>query len=354
MARFPSALTLTTLLATGVAGASQIPTDPDQAFTVFCVVCHGQDGRGQIDNPAIETEPMDFTDCSITTPEPDSDWELVITHGGPAAGLSSEMPSFGDALEDEQIQALIGRVRDFCAEDGWPLGNLNFPRPMFTEKSFPENEFVLLPDMAQGAGEDYGFGLRAIFERRVGKRGHAEVRFPVESVAAAGERRSGLGDIQVAGKYVLHTDRAATRITATGLEISLPTGDEEDRLGKGTTVFEPYLAFGTRVRDVYLQTQVKVELPAGDPVSAAKLDYNVFVGRDLTETLDTWTVGVELNGVDDDLAVTPQVRKGLTRTGALALAVGVQYPLNHRRDRPTRWVGYLLWEYHDPVRAVKD
>ena len=89
-------------------------------------------------------------------------------------------------------------------------------------------------------------------------------------------------------------------------------------------------------------------------MSAAEFGYNVFVGRDLTETLNTWTVGVELNGVNDDLAVTPQVRKGLTRTGALALAVGMQYPLNHRRDRPIRWVGYLLWEYLDPVRAVND
>ena len=204
---------------------------------------------------------MDFTNCSVTTPEPDSDWELVITHGGPAAGLSSDMPSYGDTLEDEQIQALIGRVRDFCAEGGWPIGNLNFPRPIFTEKAFPENEFVLVPDMTHGAGEDTGFGLRAIFERRLGKRGHVEVRLPVGSIAAAGERRSGLGDIKVAGKYVLHTDRAATRITTAGLEVNLPTGDEDDGLGKGTTVFEPYLAFGTTVRDVYLQTQVKVEMP---------------------------------------------------------------------------------------------
>ena len=354
MERLPFAFLLTTLLASPVAGASQIPTDPEQAFGALCAVCHGDDGSGQVNNPAIETEPMDFTDCSVATPEPDADWDLVITHGGPAAGLSGDMPSYGDVLANEQIQALIGYVRDFCAEDGWPIGNPNFPRPIVTEKAFPENEFVLAPDVTHGAGDDTGFGLKAIVETRIGKRGHAEVRFPVESVAASGARQSGLGDITVAGKYVLHTDPAATRITTAGLEVSLPTGNADDGLGHGTTVFEPYLAFGTRVGDVYLQTQVKVEMPASGPVVAAELGYNIFVGRDLTDTLDTWTLGVELNGVDDDLAVTPQVRKGLTRTGALALAVGVQFPLTHRVDRPTRWVGYLLWEFLDPVRAVRD
>ena len=208
--------------------------------------------------------------------------------------------------------------------------------------------------MTFGAGDETSVGVQAIVERRIGRRGHAEVRLPFESLAVGGERQSGLGDITVAGKYVLHTDRAATRITTAGLEVSLPTGEKQTGLGKGTTVFEPYVAFGTKIRDLYLQTQVKVELPAEAVVSETELGYNVYLGMDLAEFLNTWTVGVELNGIDDSLAITPQVRKGLTRTGALVFAVGVQLPLNHRRSRPTRVVGYLLWEYLDPVRAVKD
>lgn len=354
MVRFLLALLLATLTASPISGASQIPTDPEEAFVALCAVCHGEDGRGQVDNPAIATEPMDFTDCSVTTPEPDGDWELVITRGGPAAGLSSDMPSYGDVLEHEQIRVLISYVRSFCIDKGWPLGNLNFPRPIFTEKAFPENEAILVSGMTSGPGDGTSVGVQAIVERRIGRRGHAEVRVPVESLVASRERQSGLGDITVAGKYVLHTDRAATRITTTGLEVILPTGDERAGLGEGTAVFEPYLAFGTKVRDLYVQTQVKVELPVADPVSDAGFGYNVYLGMDLSKFLNSWTAGVELNGLDGSLALTPQVRKGLTRTGALAFAVGVQLPLNNRQNRPTRVVGYLLWEYLDPVRAVRD
>ena len=337
-----------------VASAGQIPAEPDAMFDAFCAVCHGEDGRGQVENPALDSEPMDFTDCAVATPEPDADWELVITHGGLAAGLSSEMPSYGDALTDAQIQTLIGYIRGFCAEPGWPIGTLNFPRPIFTEKAFPENEFLLVPEFSEGAGGVTQLGLRAIYERRLGRRGHVEMRVPFESVSVAGDRRSGLADVKLAAKYVVSTDRAMTRITTVGLEVSLPTGDEDDGLGHGTTVFEPYLAFGTTFGDLYLQTQLKVESPASDPVSDAELGYNVYVGFDVSEFLTTWTVGLELNGVDRDLALTPQLRKGLTRTGAIAVAGGVQIPLTNRDVRQARWVGYFLWEYLDPVFAVKD
>ncbi len=337
-----------------VATAAQMPTEPAEMFDAFCAVCHGEDGSGQVENPALDGEPMDFTDCAVATPEPDADWELVITRGGPAAGLSSEMPSYGDTLTGGQIGTLIGYIRGFCPEPGWPIGTLNFPRPIFTEKAFPENEFLLLPEVSEGPGDVSRVGIRAIYERRLGRRGHVEMRLPFESFSAAGTRRSGLGDVKLAGKYVVHTDRAMTRITTAGLEVSLPTGDADDGLGHGTAVFEPYLAFGTTLGDLYLQTQVKVESPARDPVSEAEFGYNAYVGFDVSEVLNTWTLGLELNGVDRDLALTPQLRKGLTRTGAIAVASGVQIPITHRDTRRARWVGYFLWEYLDPVFTVKD
>ena len=200
-------LSLFGLLWAVFASAGQIPTEPGEMFDAYCAVCHGVDGRGQVENPAIDSETMDFTDCAVATPEPDADWELVITHGGLAAGLSAEMPSYGDALTDGQSHGLIGYIRGFCAEPGWPIGTLNFPRPIFTEKAFPENEFLLLPEFSDGGDGVTQFGLRAICERRLGRRGHVEVRVPFESVSAAGERRSGLGDVKLAGKYVVNTDR---------------------------------------------------------------------------------------------------------------------------------------------------
>ena len=74
-------------------------------------------------------------------------------------------------------------------------------------------------------------------------------------------------------------------------------------------------------------------------------------GRDAGNAPNTWTFGVELNGEDDLVALTPQVRKGLTGTGALAASFGVMLPLNNREEQGQRWVGYLLWEYLEPWRA---
>ena len=332
---------------------AQGPSSPQEMYGAWCASCHAQDGKGQVAVKTVTVEPMDFTDCAVTTPEPDGDWELVIAGGGPVAGLSSQMPGYGDALTAEQIHALVGYVRTFCTEPGWPIGNVNFSRPIFTEKAFPENEVVVLPSVSHGdEGDGTSVRLKTVYERRVGTRGHVEVGLPLQSVGRAGERAAGLGDVTVAAKYVLHANRASTRIVSGGFEVKTPTGSEGRGVGGGTTVLEPYVSAGFAVRDFVVQTQFKVEVPMRDPGGDTEVVYNVYGGRDLSGLPSTWSIGVEINGVDDKLAVTPQLRKGLTRTGALAAAWGVRIPVVNRQRQHTQWVGYLLWEYRDPVRAV--
>ncbi len=295
---------------------------------------------------------MDLTDCRVASAEPDSDWSLVITSGAQAAGLSSEMPGFGDVLDASRIDELVDYLRGFCTEEGWPHGNLNFPRPIFTEKAFPENELVILPAVSH---EDPGhnFGLRTVYERRLGRRGHWEVSLPFAAVDHEGEREWGLADAAIAGKYVLLADAVSTRIVSAGLELKLPTGSERRGLGEGDVRVEPWIGFGTVLRDTYLQTQLKLEMPSGELWADREVLYNLSVGRDLSNLLDTWTIGVELNGVNRKVALTPQVRKGLTRTGAVAVAGGVRLPVVNRDRQDIVWVGYLLWEYLEPVRAAR-
>ena len=57
---------------------------------------------------------MDFTDCSVSTPEGDPDWEAVIAKGGPVVGLSSQMPAFGDFLTPAQVSEFVGFIKKFC------------------------------------------------------------------------------------------------------------------------------------------------------------------------------------------------------------------------------------------------
>lgn len=230
---------------------------------------------------------------------------------------------------------------------------MNYSRPIFTEKAFPENEVVILPSVAHGDDDaDSSARIKAVYERRVGTRGQVEVGVPWHTVGPDGARAMGVGDVTLAAKYVLRTDRAATRIVSAGFEVRTPTGNDSRGLGSGATVLEPYLSAGFTIRDVMLQTQLKVEVPTRDPGEATEVVYNVYGGRDLSGLPSTWSIGIELNGVDDTLALTPQLRKGLTRTGALAAAWGVRIPVVNRQRQHVQWVGYLLWEYRDPVRAA--
>lgn len=321
----------------------------------WCARCHADDGSGKVKEPTITVEPMDFTDCKVTTPEPDADWERALAKGGPGVGLSSEMPGFEDSLTPDQISGFVLHMRGFCNETGWPSGNLNFPRPINTEKAFPENEFLILPAISHTSGRDAPAATDvkfvAVYERRIGKRAMYEVGLPMASVSQANGRQNGLGDIEAAFKYAAYASTTAPRIVSVGLEAVLPSGSVDKGIGKGTTVFEPYVAAGAMVRDWYVQAQAKVELPVDVMKAGRAFIYNLYLGRDTSAAPNTWTFGVEVNGENHEVALTPQLRKGLTRTGALAASVGVMIPINERREQGVRWVGYLLWEFLEPVRA---
>jgi hypothetical protein len=153
-------------------------------------------------------------------------------------------------------------------------------------------------------------------------------------------------DVDIAFKHTVfagdHTARPA--IVSLGFETAL---------SRETAVFEPFITAGAMLADWYLQGQIKVELPQDRAKADRAFVYNAYFGRDTSLSPQTWTFGVELNGENRELAMTPQLRKGLTGTGALAASLGVMVPLNQREERGVRWVGYLLWEYLEPLRARK-
>lgn len=298
-------------------------------WNAWCARCHALDGSGRIDEPTVSVEPMDFTDCRLATAEPDADWERAIAKGGPSVGLSPEMPAFEDSLTSEQISGFVSHMRTFCKDSGWPNGNANFPRPILTEKAFPENELVILPAISHDRND---LQMTALYERRLGKASMIEVGIPVDG--------GGVHEVELAVKHALFTSRSS--IFSLGFETVV---------SRETTVFEPYVAAGTMQRGWYFQGQIKYELPADRAAAPRAFVYNGYVGRDTSAAPTTWTLGIELNGENREVAVTPQVRKGLTGTGALAASIGATVPINERQERGVRWVGYLLWEYLEPLRA---
>lgn len=332
------------------------PTTIPEMWGAWCARCHADDGSGKVKEPTITVEPMDFTDCRVTSPEPDADWERAIAKGGPGVGLSSEMPAFEDSLSPEQISGFVAHMRGFCKEAGWPSGNNNFPRPLITGKAFPENEFVLVPAVSHESephsASATDVSLVAVYERRVGRRFMYEVAVPFYNWDFQTERDSEIGDVAVAVKYAAYASSTTPRIVSFGVEATLPTGQLYKEFGKGTVVFEPFVAAGTMLGGWYVQAAGKVELPVDTRVDRA-YRYNLYLGRDTSAAPNTWTLGVELNGENRELWITPQVRKGLTGTGALAASLGVSIPVKYRGEKVVSWVGYLLWEYLEPFRAAR-
>ena len=82
-------------LAPSAAHLEQPETIPEM-WTAWCARCHADDGSGKVNEPTVTVVPMDFTDCQVTSREPDVDWERAIAKGGPGVGLSPQMPAFED------------------------------------------------------------------------------------------------------------------------------------------------------------------------------------------------------------------------------------------------------------------
>lgn len=108
-----AALALATLAATRARAQEQIPVS--MTYKVYCARCHGFGGAGDgPDAATLAVRPRNFTDCAVMSKIPDATIVKAIKDGGAAVGLSRNMPAWGVALNDKQIDALAAYVRTFC------------------------------------------------------------------------------------------------------------------------------------------------------------------------------------------------------------------------------------------------
>jgi mono/diheme cytochrome c family protein len=339
--------------------AENSPRSGADLYRAGCAACHGLDGTG-VPQSTLGFDDLgvpDFTDCAFGSVEPDGDW-LAVTHdGGPARGFDRRMPAFGEALTEAEILRVLDHLRSFCGDPAWPRGELNLPRPLFTEKAFPENEAVFTTAISGGASS--AVTEEILYEKRFGARNQYEVVVPlVVQESAGGGWHRGLGDVAFAVKRVLfHRLDTGTIVSAAG-EAVLPTGKEALGLGKGVTIFEPFVAVGQMLpRNAFVQFQAGAELPFDRDRAEPEAFWRGAVGATLEQAGfgRAWSPMVEILGARELEAgqavqwdAVPQIQVTLNQRQHLMVNAGVRIPLTGRdQGRRTQVVTYFLWDWFD-------
>jgi mono/diheme cytochrome c family protein len=330
-----------------------------QIYEAACVACHGSDGKGTPTTIAGFEKPRtfpDFTECSQTTPEMDSDWKAIIRDGGPFRGFSQIMPSFKEALTSEQMDKVIGYLRHFCTESGWPRGELNLPRALVTEKAYPENETVITTTLnVQGAP---GVTNQIVHEQRFGAKNEIEVLVPVNFQDQNHVWHGGFGDTDIGLKREIFSNLRTGSIFSVQGEVTFPTGSRTHGLGSGVTTFETFAAFGQLFPShTFFQLQAGGEFPIDTSIAPRAFFGRVAVGQMLNQGHGLgrmWSPMMEFladrdfePGATTNWDVVPEMQVTISKRQHIRANAGVRIPATHTAGRSAQLVFYLLWDWQD-------
>lgn len=339
------------------AALGQTP-EPRAVYTAACAACHGDDGRGRgASELGFEVPLPNFTDCDFAVREPDSDWYAIAHRGGPIRGFDRLMPAFGEALQPEEIQAALARIRAFCTDARWPRGELNLPRALFTEKAYPEDEAVITTTFVTEGADSVSHEF--LWEQRFGPLNQMEIKIPITraDLGAPEGWTSGAGDLGIGVKHTMRHSLERGSILSVGGELVVPTGDETKGFGKGTTVLESFVLYGKILpRDSFVQLQGVLEFPndsalEDEAVFRAVLGKTWTVdapfGRSFTPMLEVLAARELAGGAETQWDVVPQLQVSLNKRQHVLGAIGIRQPITDRGNRQTELVFYLLWDWFD-------
>jgi cytochrome c2 len=340
------------------------PPDRENGEKVYkggCIACHGSDGKGAPQSQTVFARPdtfPDFTDCAGTTPEPNGNWKAAIVHGGPSRGLSQIMPAFGDLLTDEQINDVMAYMRGFCKNvHHFPLGELNLPRALITEKAFPENEIVV-STTASASGAP-AWTTHIIDERTIiDARTQLETDIPVNYADQAHNWTAGGGDITLAVKREMFASLRTGSILSLQGGILLPIGDSKRGFGSGTTQFEPFAAFNQLfTNNTFLQLQLGADLPVDTSVAPRSMFWRATVGQAMapdhmlgrlfSPMVEFLAVRDFKPGASTDWDVVPEMQITVSRRQHIRTGFGVSEPFTNTSGRSPQVIFYLLWDRAD-------
>jgi mono/diheme cytochrome c family protein len=341
-------------------------------YDAACAACHGSNGEGA--NPVLtgfdrpQTFPH-FNKCDETTPEFTRDYKAAIRDGGPARGFSTIMPSFSGVLDSAQIDEVITYLRSFCTskEKGWPLGELNVPRALFTEKAFPESETILTTSAnVKGAP---GIDNSLVYEQILGKHDQLEVAVPFSWVHKnSGGMTGGLGDIAVGDKHILYSRldtqpgqpiyESTGKILSIQGEVVLATGDQRRGLGAGEPSLGVFAMYDQLFpRQWFMQLQSGIDIPRHTEYGPRSAYVRSAVGKSINgdDGLGRmWSPMLEVvanrnltNGTVTDWDAIPEFQVTLNKRQHIRAALGYRIPINDTMGRPKQVMAYFLWDWFD-------
>lgn len=327
-----------------------------EVYESICITCHGPDGKGTVNSALTQIiQPPDFSDCSFASRERDLDWLAVAHRGGPARGFSPLMAPWADQFTSYELQLAVNHIRSFCTDARWPRGELNLPRPLVTGKAFPEDEAVVTTSASTA---DAGSVVTKLtYERRIGPLNQVEASIPIaSSERPAGGWATGVGDVALGYKRTLAHNLARGYIISASAEAALPTGSSRRNLGKGTTVFEPFVTYGQILpRDMFLQAQAGFEVPwsrdhddeAFWRVAFGRIFQQGRFGRNWSPMLEALAARPLTGGAVTQWDLVPQMQVTLSARQHIMANAGVRLPVNDRRQRSATVIVYLLWDWFD-------
>jgi mono/diheme cytochrome c family protein len=214
-------------------------------FAEVCAACHGPTGRPDPSNPvvqALDPQPADLSDPLFNSREPAEDWQIVVTHGGPALGLSAVMPGQRGTLSEEDIRNVVAYAKTLApGSDRYPPGELNFFLPVRTKKAFPEDEIVWKSRVTDTKEGDNVWRNVIELEKRFGRRSMGVL----EVIHEDDGNDSEITKVEVGAKTVLWWDLDRRSILSGAIIAAFPTdGDESEEV-------IPYLAYGRQFAERY-------------------------------------------------------------------------------------------------------
>jgi hypothetical protein len=226
-----------------------------------------------------------------------------------------------------------------------------------TEKAYPEDEAVIEGGFTTAGNDSYAFNF--LWEQRFGTRNQMELSLPIQRVdlGDANGWATSAGDLAIGVKHVLSHSLDRGSILSIGGEYVLATGDETRGLGKGSDVFESYIAYGKILPgNSFVQLQGIAEFPT-DSQFNDEIVLRAAAGRTLTFGSPygrAWTPMIEVqgkredeSGADTEWDILPQFQVTLNTRQHVMAAAGLRVPVTDRSNRDVELVFYLLWDWFD-------